>query len=548
MTRSADQLVDEILEFIWQENPVEATMAGIHRYDDRLERCDLVSRRNKLRRKKEYVAGIETLQKDGQSNDELDLLCCALRVGIETEERLRTLDRDPGIYPRLILYGVYQLIARSAEPYHYRALRAIERMREVPRLLSEGRLNLSYGDGVPRLWNQAAIDFMYAGRQYLDHITALLASEVPELSEVLRKYAEEALASFDSYLEFLQDEVVTSAGGSFGVGGEMLSFLIRYEHKLDSSVDQLREMAHEEAALALSGLEQAAASLGGDSGWRQWLSKIDQSPAPDDLRAWWEGIVNEVRQAVDGAGLVTLPPAGGLSIVETPPFEQPTTPVAGYIPAAPLEENSRAFFCVTSGAAAGEEPSRRAETINWHSRPRALMYVIRELYPGRHTLLTLRRAANPRLAYLTCHNLLEDGWCSYAVDLVLEAGLIEDPSLRLLAAHEKLVAAWRMLTDLEIHTDTLDEPGAIEKLAANTGLSSEEAAFEVRRLAINPAASLGAVVGRRQIESLRRDLSAGQPDGLPLRQFHDDLLRLSALPAGRLAARLSRELEKRRKQ
>ncbi|MCE5272320.1 DUF885 domain-containing protein [bacterium] len=537
MTQSPDQLVDEILEFIWQENPVEATMAGIHRYDDRLERCDQVSRRNKLRRKKEYVTGIEVLQKEGRSNDELDLLCCALRVGIGTEERLHTLDRDPGIYPRLIIYGIYQLIARSGEPYHYRALRAIERMREVPRLLSEGRLNLTYGEGAPRLWNQAAIDFMHAGRQYLDRITGMLAAEVPELSEVLRKYAEEALAAFDSYLEFLQDEIAPSADGSFGVGEEMLGFLIRYEHKLEDSVESLRDLAHKEVEAAQAQLETAAAAMDGSSNWRRCLRRIDEAAAPSDLRAWWEGIIGEVWQAVSASGLVSLPPAEGLSVVETPPFERPTIPVAGYVPAAPLEDNSHAFFCVTP--AESGESGDPAQTVNWHSRPRALLYALRELYPGRHTLLTLRRQANPRLAYLTCHNLLEDGWCSYAVNLVLSASLLNEPELLLLAAHEKLVAAWRMLTDLELHSAELNEDLAVENLVMQTGLSQEEAAFEVRRLAINPASSFGAVVGRIQIENLRRELSAGVSGGPPLLQFHDDLLRLSALPISRVAARIA---------
>ena len=37
MSKKSDSLVEEIQDFIWRENPVESTMAGIHRYDDRLE-------------------------------------------------------------------------------------------------------------------------------------------------------------------------------------------------------------------------------------------------------------------------------------------------------------------------------------------------------------------------------------------------------------------------------------------------------------------------------------------------------------------------------
>ncbi|MFH1071055.1 MAG: hypothetical protein V1794_15655, partial [Candidatus Glassbacteria bacterium] len=101
MSKQSGDLVDEILEFLWSENPVEATMAGVHRYDDRLEKLDLVSRRNKLRRKREYVDRIIELKAEKKSSLALDLLRDGLEVGIRMEEAVPSLDRDAGTYPRL---------------------------------------------------------------------------------------------------------------------------------------------------------------------------------------------------------------------------------------------------------------------------------------------------------------------------------------------------------------------------------------------------------------------------------------------------------------
>ena len=148
MKKQACELVEEILEFLWRENPVEATLAGVHRYDDRLEKLDLVSRKSKLKKKKEYIDQIIALQAGGISSPELELLKAALEVGVRLEEEAGTLDRDAATYPRLALYGVYQLVARSSAPYHYRALRAVDRMREIPRVLAEGKLNISYGENI----------------------------------------------------------------------------------------------------------------------------------------------------------------------------------------------------------------------------------------------------------------------------------------------------------------------------------------------------------------------------------------------------------------
>ena len=74
MKKKSDSLVKEIQEFIWSENPVEATMVGVHRYDDRLEKLDVVSRRNKLKRKQEYLEQIKRIEKSGGLGDELTMI------------------------------------------------------------------------------------------------------------------------------------------------------------------------------------------------------------------------------------------------------------------------------------------------------------------------------------------------------------------------------------------------------------------------------------------------------------------------------------------
>jgi len=546
MKKVADELVDEILEFLWMENPVEATLAGVHRYDDRLEKLDLVSRKNKLKRKKEYFDRITALQAQHVNTPELDLLKAALEVGIRMEEQAGSLDRDAATYPRLALYGVYQLVARSSAPYHYRALRAVDRMREIPRILAEGKLNIGYGEDIPYILTMGAAELTAIGREYLSQLISMLVAEVPDLENVVKKYADHALKAFEDYLEFLIEDIQPRSNGAAGVGEELFEFLLKREHRLSLNLSDLRSIALEEIERAESELKEQADLLGGSGTWREKISRPDERKPDKDLLSYWKGIVDEVKQAVKGAKLVTLPARAGLVITRTPPFERVIIPTAGYIEAPLFEVGSKAFFCITIPEKSSGKVKMES-ALKMHSRVKALLTVVRDVYPGRHTLLERRKKGGNRLAYLARGNMLEHGWCSYVLRLVSERELFDDPKFRLLASHDRLLAAVRVLIDLDIHTRGLNESQAVNRLAAATGIPERLAWFQVRNLASSPTSSVGAMVGRIKIESWRENCLKKAGKTFDLKKFHDSFLRLCFFPPDMVEKRLLQAFSKRRK-
>jgi len=545
MEKEASQLIDEILEFLWMENPVEATLAGIHRYDDRLEKLDLVSRRNKLRRKKEFLELIKLCEKISSKNTELKLLRCALELGILMEESVHSLDRDASTYPRIAIYGVYQLVARSSAPYHYRALRAIDRMREVPRVLDEGKLNLSYGDDIPRLWTRAAVDLTVSAREYLARLIESLTKEVPELENVIKKYYETARAAFDEYLEFLIKDLMPRSSGAFSAGEKVFNYLLKHEHLLDIDIDSLRRLAREEIERTGEELVRLSEKMGGGLTWQERLRKPDEDKPQGDLLAHWGEIISKVKKAIRSANLLTLPSRDNLVLMETPPFERPAIPVAGYIEAPPFEEESKAFFCVTPlPEDMGKED--RETILDSHSGSRALFTVTRELYPGRHTLLARRIKKRNRLAYLSRRNIFEEGWSSYVPGLLVEQGLFDNRNFEFLVLHARLLDAWRVLVDIDLHCTGKNESQAVADLVNGAGIPERQAWFQVCHLASSPASSLGALIGRLKIIELRHSFSQAGEDNFSLKKFHDALLRLSAMPLEWLERRLGQAIKQRR--
>ncbi len=541
MAVGADQLIDEILEFLWRENPVEATIAGVHRYDDMLEKLDQVSRRKKLDRKREYLDRLDALKLRGNLAAEADHLAAALRVGSYMEENFPSLDRDATIYPRLALYGVYQLVARSNAPYHFRALRAIDRLREIPRVLAEGRLNLCYGENPPHILTIRAVELSARGREYLTRITGILSREVPELANVIDKYSNQAIRAFEEYVEFLIDEVQPRSDGVCALGEELFEYLLASHYQLGIGTEELRETAKLEIEQAEQALEETAAGLTGSKDWRSALNEDSRLPEVDNLLAWWRGIIDEVASRVRSAGLVSLPAGDSLDVVYTPEFETSILPVAGYIEPPHFENGASALFCVTR-----PDNDDLARLLPAHSRVNALATVIRQLYPGRHTFLRQRKRHCPeRLAYLARGGVIESGWESYVLAAVAGSGAFDDePLLKLHAGQDRLLSACRVLVDLDLHTGRMTEEHAVNELAQRAGIGEKQAWQVVSALAAAPASSVGALTGRLMIERWRGSFSDGLGEKFSLKKFHDRLIRVSGLMPEMAEKRLNAALKR----
>ena len=543
MAERADQLIDEILEILWRENPVEATIAGVHRYDDMLEKLDLVSRRKKLEKKREYLERLGSLKARGNLAAEAEHLATALRVGVHMEENFSSLDRDAITYPRLALYGVYQLVARSNAPYHFRALRAIDRLREIPRVLAEGRLNLSYGENPPHILTIRAVELSARGREYLARITAILAREVPELENVIGKYSSQALRAFEDYVEFLIDEIQPRSDGVCAAGEDLFDFILSLDYQLGMDTHKLRKTVEQEIETAGEMLEETSARISGSKDWRAALDQDGQLPDPARLLEYWRGIIDEVAWRVRSVGLITLPADESLQVVATPEFEATILPVAGYIEPPHFEEETVAQFCVT--VPAGNDPAR---LLPAHSRVNALATAIRQVYPGRHTFLQQRkRHCASRLAYLARGGMIEAGWEAYVLGAVADSGAFDDePLLALHARHDRLLTACRVMVDLEMHTGRMNEERAVNELSERAGINEKQSWQIVSALAAAPASSVGALAGRMLIERWRGRFKDELGEQFSLKKFHDRLIRVSGLPPKMAEKRLSAALKRER--
>src|SRR6185436_8491084 len=130
-------------------------------------------------------------------------------------------------------------------------------------------------------------------------------------------------------------------------------------------------------------------------------------------------------------------------------------------------------------------------------------------------------------------NAFVEGWALYTERLADELGLYEDELARFGMLGYQAWRACRLVVDTGMHHLRWSREQAIEFFFDNVGLTERETVNEVDRYIIWPGQALAYKIGQREIERVRRDLEAGQPE-FDLRSFHDALLSHAAVPLSTL--------------
>jgi uncharacterized protein (DUF885 family) len=165
-----------------------------------------------------------------------------------------------------------------------------------------------------------------------------------------------------------------------------------------------------------------------------------------------------------------------------------------------------------------------------------------EAIPGHHFQIALEgenEALNlfRRFAARYAGGAYVEGWGLYAERLADEMGLYRNEAERFGMLDAQAWRAARLVVDTGMHSLRWTRQQSIDTLLG-AGLTETDAVIETDRYIAWPAQALTYKTGQREIERLRRELSARDGAAFDLREFHDQLLGHGSLPL----ATLSKEL------
>lgn len=192
-------------------------------------------------------------------------------------------------------------------------------------------------------------------------------------------------------------------------------------------------------------------------------------------------------------------------------------PVAFYSPPAADGTKPGEFFFNASDPSAWS--TYELEAITFH-----------ESIPGHHLQFALHTETedlHPVLRHLHVTAYLE-GWGLYTERLADEMGLYSSDLSRVGMLAADSLRACRLVVDSGIHALGWSRQQAIDYMAAHCPLSLQQITSEIDRYIGMPGQALAYMVGRREIQAIRRE--AENAPGFDIRVFHDRVLRHGMVP------------------
>lgn len=535
---AADQtspaLERQALEFLWSADPVRASLLGLEEYDPFLPRTDPGVRTDFRRQAADLLGRLERLPHAPDATPleraERWAMESLLRVPLVLEEEFSPYTRNPALYLEGLLQGLYILLQRPGRLDQARGRSVLSRLREGVRLLGEARVNLQpHATRVPPCWAQATLRLAAGGKALVTQGAETLRREVPGLAEETESEAARVLRAIEEFGSFVREEILPRARGNFSAGRDLFHFRLREEHRLPYRDVDLLEWGWHEIRETRRELERVGRGIDPGRGWRAILEdlKLDH-PGMDGLLPAYRQEVERARRFVREHALASIPEQD-LAVEETPEFERSVAPFAAYLPPAPFGRRRRGCLWVTppGGHLAARE---RAEALRDHCRFRIPITVLHETYPGHHLqfshICDLR--SDVRRQYTTPVSV--EGWALYCEEMMLEQGFLPDPRSRLCQLRDHLWRSCRVVLDVRLHTQSLDLEEAARMLVEEAALQAPNAAAEVGRYTHTPTQPLSYLIGKREIQALRREVERARGTQFRLGEFHDQFLSLGALP------------------
>jgi uncharacterized protein (DUF885 family) len=170
-----------------------------------------------------------------------------------------------------------------------------------------------------------------------------------------------------------------------------------------------------------------------------------------------------------------------------------------------------------------EWPRFTLPTLNYH-----------EGVPGHHWQISIQQESGSipfiRSALLG-FSAFSEGWGLYAEQLADELGAYEqNPLGRLGYLQSATFRASRLVVDTGMHHMRWSREQAIQSMMEATGDQESSVTTEIERYAVWPGQACSYMVGRQEINRLRREAAGALGDRFDLKGFHDTMLANGAVP------------------
>lgn len=522
-----DELGSEILEEIWRFHPVDATYLGIHTHDTLLSDYSQSSLKKMLNRFKELRQKLDELDTLSLSIDELvdyHLIKINLTHEIFKIETVNSYEKDPLIYVRECIEGVYAILIRSAPSTSIKVDAIMKRLSQISAFLKNAEQNLKHP---PQIVCEIGIDQLNQGEELIEDAFLAYKDLIPEKQKkVSQQTKTKAITAMKSFVDWLKKNGDPNA--PYTLGQENYEYKLTHIHLLDIAADSLLNLGKnilQSTTKMIDSLEDLS---------QEPLRKKTKLPPDfdkDDVLAYQREEIEFMRDYVAKSNLVTVPDwVGELEVVETPGFLRNIIPGIAMQPPGPFDDSNTSYFYVKPLP----EKFNLAQAKYYHNYVQNRWFrgsIVHEGYPGHHLQLSIASHHPSVIRRSFYDNFLIEGWALYCEELMAHSDLYEDTLEAVInALYWTRFRAARVIVDVMLQTRQFSYEDAVNFMATTLKGDTTYYAQEVKRYITNPGQPSSYLVGKLQILDLLDDYRRRMGDRFDLKTFHDKLLAQGSIP------------------
>jgi uncharacterized protein (DUF885 family) len=548
----------DYLEKRFQQQPLDATTLGDHRFDGRLDDISSAAREGWQELDKQTLKNLpkavdyKQLSRDGQID--FEILRDELTRRVWLVDNTRSFERDPRTYGNYLSDSVYLLLTQSTQPKETNIANAIARMAQMPRIIAEAKVSLTH-PARPIL--ETAIRQNAGAIHFYESELFSYTGETPQ-EEKLKAAAAKVAGELRDYQNFLEGPARARAEDNWRLGKAKFGKKFELETQAGVTAEQNLADAKAEFVRVQAELYLIARQL--------WAKYFPGRPLPPDDAAGRRDTITRVIGAVnqehgEAANLVAdaratvesiksyirerhylpLPEPDRCAVVEMPEFRRGNS-LAYLDNAPPLDPQAASYYAVSPPPAdwTPQEVRSFLEEYNRHMLP---ILTIHEAYPGHYVQLEAANH-NPSLIRRALQSgPTIEGWAVYGEVTMLNEGYGDgDLRLRLMQLKFYLRAVANSLLDYQMHCTQMSDAEAMKFLVEEAFQSEGEAKLKLIRAKQSSVQLSTYFVGRMAHYRLRQAVERELGDKFDLSRYHEAMLDAGSVPPKYLPELVQRRL------
>lgn len=517
--------------------PTWASYLGDRRFESDLGHCHAASRKEDLDAVRGFLDRLAKIDRSSLPETDrvtVEVLEHTLRLSLEAEpHRFYQWDVDQMSGPQVWLFEMANYHPVDDAGW----ANFLKRLRQFPGYVDEyvGNLRegLEAGNVAPEVAVVRVIDQLdkiaekpEEGSPLLDVLKRRKGAS-GDRGELLGTIRESVRPAYEKMRRFLREEYRGRARTQVGIGWneagkKAYEYRIRHHTSLPFTAEELHRIGREELGEIRERMKAIARKRGDEGDLKSFNEKLRKDagnfyPSREEVVSDAKTILDRVDDALPR--LFGRLPKLGCEVKAIEEYRERDAPAAYYY--GPPDDGSRPGIYYVNTCNPGSRARYNLTALTLH-----------EAVPGHHLQIALAQEMRdlPQFRRHIGVTAYVEGWALYAELLGDEESLyLTDLDRYGMLTYQAWRAA-RLVVDTGMHAMGWTREQAVQFFRENVAISEAEILNEIDRYIIWPGQALAYMVGRREIQSLRRKAAERLGTKFDLRAFHDELLRHGAVP------------------